>query len=589
MSDKFSNEGDIKTEVNDLIKNYTKRNRSDYSIREDLKKKYGDGKINDIMSKYKKEMDDAKKLAEKIKYKLIKKYPNLTMDQYIKKIGEYGKKYEFGSAVKSVILYLLFNKDGRDSDQEYEAPYTQMSKALGYVPKSYHFSRSLDSKGEEEEVQAILKLGAATEELHNQVQLQSLIYEPCSPSVLMNDFQREKVNMFQNVHPIFFAFFFPKIEILERHMIFASIPNIIKKKYAGEDLQTQPDVELYNDICTDPVETTCSQNNNKPFVDLLSRSNVEVMVWENIIALRQGKFYSSDHQKFMKLINDCKSNMFDMADYAYIKDEATIVRKLFAVYSLRPTYISTSPSTPSMGISSSTHMAQIYSPNINTIPMIPLRMNQNNVDVDNPEPLSLFNALNDRQVFYQGRNVVVKDQQIIYSKDIVVFYVNRRYQTNTFTRMLRPYETPTLPMTMNTYERLNDVDVQFSFNLPLGSQSFKLISAIAVETVNIQEGVVSNNQIILGCSAIVIPEDIDIGYMYTPLDYGANSQNESNNLTPITRIPKTTRVKYKSQIDNNTELYSSTIVEKLEKQGTIFVYKCDSGMTQNTASNVFGF
>ena len=586
MSDDFSNGSDIKKEIDDLIKNYSKRHRSDYSILVDLEKKYGSKKGRQMLEQYKKEMENTKKFAEKIKGRLLEKYPNLTLDQYIKKVGEYGKKYDLSSAVTGAIKYMLFTKDKRsDFSREYDKPFTKMSKALGYVPKSYHFSGSLDMMGEEEEVQALIRLHAETSDLHDQVQLQSLIYESCSPSALMNDFRREKVNMFQYVHPIFFALFFPKIPICDRHMLFASIPNIVKRKYEGEDLQTQPDVELYDDICTDPVETTCSPNNNKPFLDLLSRAHVQIVVWENVISVRQGKFYTSNINSFITAINNCKANIFDMADYAYQKDEGTIFRKLFAVFSLRPTLVSISPTMPGMVLGQSQHIGQIYAPHITSIPMIPLRMNDANMNVENAEPLNLSSALNDRQVLFQNKQIVVKEQQIIFSQDILVFYVNRRHQTNPFTSAIRPYQTPSLPITMNTYERLNSVDVNFTFDIPLPSQTFTLRSAVAVETVNIQEGVVSNNQIILGCSAIVLNNNNNqVGVTYTPLDYGDTSDKKDTNLTPITTIPLLNNVAYK--VDGVDKL-STNVFEKLSKQGTIFIYECTSGMEQQKFPNNF--
>ena len=587
-SDKMSNKEDIKNEVNELMRKYSKRHKSDYHIHEDLKKNYNDSEATNILKKYKEELDVAKKLAEKIKNRLLSKYPSLSQQQYIQKIGEYKKKYNFNSATMSAILYMLFNRDSdKKMKNEFEAPYTQMSKALGYIPQSYHFSGALNYSGEEEEVKEILKMGALTNNLHEQVQLQSLIYEPCSPTALMNNFPREKFNMTNHIHPVLFALFFPKFEVCDRHMLFASISKIIKRKYEGEDLQTQPDVELYDDIAKDPVETTCTAESNKPFTDLLSRTNVQVQVWQNVMALREGKFYSTDLDKFKASINNCKANIFDMADYAYVKDEATILRKLFAAFSLRPTYVTVMPmSNMSM---SSPIMAQVIAPQVSTIPMVPLRMNNVGKNEGESEVLNLTSALNDRQTFFQNKQIVVKEQQIVYSKDLIVFYVNRRFQANTFTRLMTPYQMPKLPITMNTYERLNDVEVLSNFEIAIASQSFKLRSAVTVETVEIQKGVIKNNQIIAGCSAIVLPDDDgignlnDVGFMYTPLNYGKKNITNDSNLHPIYTIP------ISNSVNINTTEVSANVIEKLSRQGTLFIYECIDGLPQNPQTNVFGF
>ncbi len=618
MSNEFTNENDIKKAVDELLVQYGKHYKSEYSIRDSLKKKYSDKQIDEIIKKRREELSGARKLAEKIKQRLLSKYPGLPKEQYIRKISEYKNKYKFSDAVMSAVLYMIFNVDkGNEQDSEFENPYTNMSKALGFVPQIYQNTGDLNFKGEEDRVKEIVKLNDATKSIHDQVELQSFVYQDCSVSAINNNLFRNVTNIYQHIHPVLFALFCPKIDVFERQMLLASISNIVATKYKGENLQTQPDMELYNNICTDPVETTCTSDSNKPFTDLASRAVVQANVWENVLQLRQGKYYSANLSAFVKSIDECKSNIFDMANYAYVKDEATILRKLLAVFSIRPTYISTTPFSNMMSMQSS-NMAQIQTTHVTTVPMIPLNMTRTDPNtgmVDDETPINLRDALNERQVMFHNKQLVVKEQQIIHSKEIIIIYVNRRYQANSFTRIIRPGTVPTLPITLNTYERLNSKQVNFSFDLqiPDSGQNFELKSAIAVETARVQtksvirttdEGAVKN-QIIVGCSAIVIPDNNDENYAfkYSPIDYQISP---ANRLTPEYKpVPEASKTPPDRELANVVNLPGgifvnpisivplSTVedgtvdlVKILQSRGTIFIYKCTSG---HSRSNPFEF
>ena len=62
------------------------------------------------MRKYNEKMKRVKKLSEKIKERLLAKYPNLSMKEYIEKITEYKKKYSFDDAETQAIINTIFLK-----------------------------------------------------------------------------------------------------------------------------------------------------------------------------------------------------------------------------------------------------------------------------------------------------------------------------------------------------------------------------------------------------------------------------------------------------------------------------------------------
>lgn len=506
-----TSEGNIDDEVTRIFKKNKGKNL--YQIMDELKSKFKDEDfINSVLKKYETKLKRVKSIAEKIRDRLVTKYPSLSMSQYIEKITEYKKKYEFDDAEMQSIINLIFlKKDGLLGDAEYEPNLTEMSKALGFVPISNNMSGKLRvPQGEVEALEAIKGLSQATRELHNQVIIQSLIYEPLNKNstssvALTSTFDKNKINLFNFVHPVIAALFFPRFQLLDEHMILASIADIVYKKAEGIDLNTQPEYELYFDISTDPAETACT-NKVKPFTDLLTRCNVQTKLWEAILSLRQGKYYMSDLSSFILSIDQCKASVFDAADLAYVKDEGTILRKLFAAFSLRPTIVITSPV---YGISQNTsNIAAVASTHITTIPMITLRipMTWYRTRPADAEDIDLTKALEADQLYIHHRQLVVKRQQYLYSRNLLVFYIHRRYQMVNLARLSMPYTIASLPVTMSQFERIMEQGVDIPEELNLPTQTFTLRSMVAVQTEDDKSTatVGTKEKIIIGCTAHVV-------------------------------------------------------------------------------------
>lgn len=519
---------DIDKEVHHMMKKHADKHKSTYSILDELKTKYKDEEIvESIMRKYNEKLKRVRKLAEKIKERLVAKYPNLSMKEYIEKITEYKKKYNFDdSEMQSIINLIFLNKNTISNPEALDVNYNEMSKALGFVPASFNLGGKLHVKKDElDQLQMILTIASATKELHNQVTLQSLIYKDCDEVAIQKSFDKSKINIFSFVHPVVAALFIPKIELLDQHMLLASIAEIVSFKANGQELQTQPEYELYWDIATDPAETACV-NKTKPFSDLVNRCNVQTKLWEAVLNLRQGKYYTNDLNSFIMAIENCRASVFDAADLAYVKDEGTIMRKLLAAFSIRPTIVLT---MPVYGITPLTsHISSVTSSHITTLPMITMRIPM--TLGQEAEPISLNTALSQEQLYIHHKQFTVKQQQILYSREILIFYVHRRYHTINTSRLTNPYNVTTLPITMNSFEKLQQVNVTCDAdNLTVGGsnggQRFNLKSVVMVETKNVIGADNSSGpEIIISCSALIrnnrASTDLTnsfYGYKYNPL------------------------------------------------------------------------
>lgn len=557
---------DIDKEVQHLIKKNVDKQKSTYTIMEELKQKYKDEQIVDaVMAKYNEKLKKVRKIAEKIRDRLITKYPNLSIKDYIEKVSEYKKKYNFDDSEMNSILHLLFqNKNRLANDEIVDISYNEMSKALGFVPASYNLSGQMKVKPDElEQLQSILTIASATKELHSQVTLQSLIYEDTALVSFSTKFDKNKTNIFSFVHPVVAALFLPKIKFIDEHMIIASIANIVSQKYNNNQLTTQPDLELYMDIATDPSVSACTTGKIKPFNDLLNRCNVQTKLWEAVLNLRQGKYYTNDLSSFILAIDNCRNSVFDAADMAYIKDEGTILRKLFGAFSIRPTIVSTAPI---YGISSTNNIASLSATHITSVAMLTLRIPIVNNNVSNQQPIKLADALDQRQVYIHHRQLTLKSQQILYSRELLVFYVHRRFQTVDLYKLSRPYQLTVLPITMNAYERLHGANVDFVFNFDHSNQKYTLKSVVAVETAP------NDDNLIISCSALIVDSNSKNSWLYSPLDINSNNPDH---IMPMKVV----------ELQTNSSSPNESLYNIASKRGTLFIYT--TPQTNSTNNNSF--
>lgn len=557
MSDftKHSKADDIDKEVASLLKKNINKPRSNYAMLDELKKKYKDEEIVDsIIEKYRAKMNYVKKVALKIKDRLIYKYPNLTMKEYIDKVKSYQDKYKLGDSEIKAVIDLIFQHSAHLARPDnYDVSYNAMSKALGFVPASYNFGGELNvPKDEINYLQGILAISAQTKELHNQVSLQHLIYTDCAEVAMQESFDRQKVNVFSFIHPVVAALFFPKFNVLEQHMILASIADIVQCKYEGHELRTQPEYELYMDIATDPSETTCV-NKIKPFEDLLSRCNIQTKLWEAILNLRQGKYYTNDLNSFIQAIDHCRASIFDAADLVYVKDEGTILRKLFAAFSFRPTIVMTMP-IHTMIPSITSNITGVTASQITTLSMVTIRMPVGNVNSSSTYPtINLADALQQQQLYLHHRQITVKSQEILFSRELIAFYVHRRFQNFNLSRIGNPYSLSFLPNTISAHEKLqnNAIEVPID-NLTINTQKFNLKSVVCVETLGEHDA--TGNDTIYTCSTMVksdLPNaDGNYWLFYKPLIL-----NSESNPSPVKKANFT------------------AIQDAIKTRGTIFIYK----------------
>ncbi len=449
-----------------------------------------------------------------------KKFARLILDQYgasnyplhiiLKKAQKYKRKHglsdaefqEFRRIFEKHIMNL--RTPSTHTQVQVVRPQTNMSKALGNASLEFQSNGSMDVKDDEYgHLQHILKLYSATRSTHSQVVLQSMTYTDLAFEAMTGKYDERYHNPANHVHPVVAALFLPKIQIFDDHMLIANLSHIVRSRYNKEPILTKPDYELFYDLVTDPNDIVCDASS--PVKDLRDRCELQARLWESVLALRNGKYYEGSNADFLVAVDNCRASAFDAPDFMYINDDGTVLRRLLGAFSFRPTIVTT---TSLYGMMTTGHMGHMghapIAPSVSSLPMVTVRLPYRSVK--DTTPVRLEDGLEQAQWFMEDGNIVPKNQSIIYSRDVIIFYVPRRAHSLSIEAMTGPYNFNRLPAAISGFERINPNPVQFDNRIDIHGQTFDLRSVVMAE-VN-----PSLPDFIIGSSAAVIaPTNLKTG------------------------------------------------------------------------------
>jgi len=511
----------INAEVEKIIENEGKFTQRDIS---QLRKKYKDESIVDgILKAYSKRQRKIRKQAKEIAAKIAKKYRDGTrplheiLDRMLKYKNENKwSSFEFDEFRKE--LYHLLTGDRAMEialNQNLIQYRSRINSALG---APYIEDGGLSIKDSEHGVlNEILSMYDKSLALHKAVFMQGLIYDDCSLVSMTGEYKREKHIASNHIHPLIACMFLPKISIFELQMLYSNFGSIIKSRYEGKPIVTEPDSMLFYDLIYDPNDVVCEINS--PITDIRNRYQVQINLWETVMKLRNGSYYdASSINEFLSNLNKCRNNLFDNADLAYSQDEGAIMRRLMSVFSLRPTIITVKPiysvtsgmypfmATGGMDLGTAQSMLPFNNQPVYTVTQIPMiTYNLPPRFDENSEPKDLKAAQDQTIWINEGKTIVPKEQSIVYSKEVLIFYVNRRIQRIQIKTFANPLTFSQLPLMMNNFERLNKypVHVPDRINLKSSDELFHLRSVVvATETEIVQTGKPTINIITGSCGLI---------------------------------------------------------------------------------------
>lgn len=567
----------IQKEVANLIKN---GNESEYSRLADLRSRYKDSDLVDtIFETYQSKLRAIQKKVLKFKNSIYQKYTslNLSPQDLIQKGRKYARKYKLTDDEFQMFVNML-KADKTSSTAIQGLPTSPLAKTLGYSHVTATSDRLRVSDNELDVVNEIIRLHAETKDLHSQVILQTLTYRDCAPEALSGSFDKAFVasrqNVYSFIHPVLAALFIPKVRLLDEHMLLSNIGYIVKCKQEGREIMTKPDFELYWEMITDPTAHVC--DTSSPIKDLYNRYVLQTRVWDCVLNLRQGKYYDRNYSNFMLAVENCDSSFFDAPDLTYVKDEGTVLRRLLGAFAIRPTIVSTSRL---YNIVSGHNLSYQQNPlsaagitHMTTVPMITVRLPYNVAGVQTT--VDLESSLSQPQWYVEDKMIVPKTQNILHSRNVLFFYVGRRFQSINLTRTRAPYNFTALPMTVTGWERLNTTPVQFKEHMNILNDNYHLRSVVTLDTAD------NNNNLIIGCSACIIGcghapgiTNMQRPYLlYDPLEatrvFSHNGQHDRNN--PITEIP--------ADATAGAPNVGVSFYERATHRGTVFMYVKESDM-----------
>ena len=577
----------IESEVDSIMKT-----GKDYvSSRDILKmknKRIDDETIDKIKDKFIEEHQKLRKEAKKFAAVIWKKYgnQNYPLHKLLRKAYKYKKKYKMSDEKFDVFKriyqrYLTGSTDKLKIGPSY-VPATKLGKTLGSLSYDTIDKMRVQEK-EMGDLKMILTAYKNSRPIHSQIIVQSMAYRDLALEALTGQFDPKKHNPNCHVHPLIAAMFLPKIEIFNQHMLYANIAYIVKARHKGEKIMTKPDYQLYYDLISDPNDIVCDKDS--PIRDLKNRVELQLSLWESVLSLRNGRYYDCNNTKFLMAIDNCKINTYDTPDLMYVGDVGTVLRRLLHAFSLRPTIVA---STPLYSVSSVTpYSTAIHAPKVTSLPMVTLRLPYNLSDDE--DHVDLKDSLQQPQWFLENGKVLPKTQNIIYSKGVLIFYVNRRISSINVGRLNEPYNFNRLPVSIASVERANSKIVNFNSVMDIRKDLYHLKSVVCVETnPNV-------NDIIIGNSCMLVKsrnlKDSLDNISYSPKHYWYNPSHaaiihrngdpnpnglvwgmsgDGNNLnrqTPITWV------------DHSAGLHSDKEVgfyEKCSKYGSIFIYESEN-------------
>ncbi len=514
-----------------------------------LRQRYRDedlvNKIQDVfMQKHSSIVKSAKKFAVAVRNKYASQ--NVPFHQLLMKARAHAKKHHLSETEFAEFQRIYEQELAGTGSGEVVIPMTSIMKVLGNITNGTDAYLN-ENEADMRNLQEILKLHEMSRPLHAQVLLQSIQYSFDSTKVDSITFDKMINNPADHVHPVVAALFLPKFKTIDDHFLYSNMSGIIKSRYNHQPLTTRPDYEVFYNLVTDPNDVVC--DTRTPVADLLHRCNLQNQLWNSVLHLRNGQIYNPSLREFTASVDVCRLNKYDNPDFVYGRHDGTILKRLFSAFSFRPTIVAT---IPVANLFAYNPYSQTLRPTVTSIPMINVRLSTFANQVATATNTSLSNlktTLTQTNQFLEGNSIVNRHTQVMYSREVIVFYIDRRqyvYTTNnTITNMAR------LPTSIAGFERINDTEFIVEENIEVKGQTFYLTSAVVADIENIKiekdvNYVVGSNAIIYDRTSTAVKT-----LLYSP---GSVITKTDRNEKPI------------------TEITGKNLTDAINKQGIIFIY-----------------
>jgi hypothetical protein len=470
---------------------------------------------------------------------------------------------------------------------------SRISRALGTPEVSQGKLRIKDS--EHGSLNEILSMHDSTLTLYNSAMMTSLMYKPGDVMALTGEFDRKKHNPSNHISAVLVCLYLLKFELLEYHTIYSNMGRIVKCRYEEKPIQTEPDSLLYYDMIVDPNDAVC--DTISPIVDIKNRFKVQTIIWKLSQAIRQGMFYEHPASEFITALNACRNNLYDNADLAYNQDEGAILRRFMSVFSLRPILLKTTPlSTLTNYFGNNfikSDMGGQFNPQpivtITAISMITVTIPPANVkDADSQRDLT--SGLHQTLWLSEGKTIAPKEKSVIYTREMLIFYVNRRYQSFKIRTFINPLHFSQLPLTLNSFSKVNRFRLNVEDIITVGgdnnAEPYELRSVVAVTDMSIKHSGNEDFYITGSIGLISMRRNIEMGimdnkyYRYDPVGASILIRDEEERDKYRQNKP-ITEIDFATFADPEEDCNKLGFIELAQTRGTIYIYSKSSGYARH--------
>jgi hypothetical protein len=531
-----------------------------------LRQRYRDedlvNKIQEVfMEKHSQIVKSAKKFAMAVRNKYASQ--NVPFHQLLMKARAHGKKHHLSEAEFAEFQRIYEQELAGTGSGEVVIPMTSIMKVLGNITSD---NAQLNvNETDYRNLQEILKLNDMSRPLHAQVLLQAIQYTGIDPTVVTGlQFDKKINNPADHVHPVIAALFLPKIKTIDEHFLFSNMSGIVKSRYNQQPLTTRPDYELFYNLVTDPNDVVC--DTRTPVADLLHRCNLQNQLWNSVLYLRNNRYYNPSLREFTASVDVCRLNKYDNPDFVYGRHDGTIIKRLFSAFSFRPTIVATMPVA---NLFAYNPYSQNIRPTVTSIPMVNVRLSNFGTTAaaaaaaatNRPAPVGnlLSATLNQTNQFLEGNSIVNRHTSVMLSREVLVFYVDRRSYVytagNNITNMAR------LPTSVAGFERINEIQITYESTILVDKDTYTLVSAVVAD---VNKTLETGSNFVIGSDTILLTSAFAADTLSAAIP-GATIGVEPLRYTPGTVI---------SRKNNNPiiDISQTDAQEAITKKSIILVY-----------------
>lgn len=564
--------GSAEGEVQALLRKNGKITNEDFMR---LRSSYNDDQlVNKIQDLYIEKQSNLLKKAKKFADLIREKYSQSQTPFHVllEKAHKYKVKYGLTDAEFAEFQRIYEQELVGIKSVEVVQPATNIQKVLGGVSLDYHGSAMRMSGEDSKHAQELIAYNAATKSLHAQVLLQALKYKDCDLEALTGVYDRNLMKINDHVHPVVVALFLPKIKILENHFLYSNISSIVKARLSGEKIVSLPDYELFYALTTDPNDVVCDSKST--ILDLLNRSKLQAQLWNCVLHLRGGQYYQASFRDFIASVDLCRLNKQDTPDFVYGRFDGVVIKRLVSAFSFRPTVVSTLPYM--VNPIATNPYAMNMRPQVTAVPMINMRIPPKATGTT----IDLKNAATQVQFFIENGQIIPKQTDLIWSRGVLIFYVDRRATSIKINDQLSQFNLTKLPAPIAGFEKLNNAEVTFQHAMVIKDEAYILKSVVFSE-VNVQDnaaGVSEDTDVVIGSSAIVLRNENEKAEKVYSTEYASMKDNTEARLATL-----------ESSLGDRTAIiydpYSPVLQDMTAGAGRGPMHKLDMGSLRVGATN----